>query len=149
MTQIVVNLTTIRVKWNRPHKGQYFDPVVLSVYVFKYMCLYFVYAIKGSHWQYVIVSLPISLCRLLQISAKRSRLVYVPSLKKPISENNEWAVIIRPNIILYRTISNDFEEKFVLKMKETLCEKRRFGVFKTLKTQELPGALSISKYCFL
>ena len=38
------------------------------------------YAIKASHWQYVLVSLPISLCRLLQISAKRSRLVYVSPL---------------------------------------------------------------------
>ena len=45
------------------------------------------------------------------------------------------------NIILYRTISNDFAEKLVLKMKEKLCEERRFGVLKTLKTQELPGAL--------
>ena len=45
------------------------------------------------------------------------------------------------NIILYRTISNDFAEKLVLKMKEKLCEKRRFGVLKTLKTQEFPGAL--------
>ena len=45
------------------------------------------------------------------------------------------------NIILYRTISNDFAEKLVLKMKEKLCEKRRFGVLKTLKTQLLPGAL--------
>ena len=26
-------------------------------------------------------------------------------------------------------------------MKEKLCEERRFGVLKTLKTQELPGAL--------
>ena len=26
-------------------------------------------------------------------------------------------------------------------MEEKLCEERRFGVFKTLKTQELPGAL--------
>ena len=42
---------------------------------------------------------------------------------------------------LYRTISNDFAEKIVLKMKEKLCEERRFGVLKTLKTQELPGAL--------
>ena len=45
------------------------------------------------------------------------------------------------NIILYRTISNDFAEKLVLKMKEKLCEERRFGVLKALKTQELPGAL--------
>ena len=44
-------------------------------------------------------------------------------------------------IILYRTISNDFAEKLVLKMKEKLCEERRFGVLKALKTQELPGAL--------
>ena len=42
---------------------------------------------------------------------------------------------------LYRTISNDFEEKLVLKMKEKLCEERRLGVLKTLKTQELPGPL--------
>ena len=62
-------------------------------------------------------------------------------IKKPISEHNEWAFIIRPNIILYRTISNDFAEKLVLKMKEKLCEERRFGVFETLKTQELLGAL--------
>ena len=58
-------------------------------------------------------------------------------IKKPI--HNEWAFIIRPNIILYRTTSNDFAEKRVLKMKEKLCEERRFGVLKTLKTQELPG----------
>ena len=45
------------------------------------------------------------------------------------------------NIILYRTTSNDFAEKLVLKMKEKLCEERRFGVLNTLKTQELPGAL--------
>ena len=62
-------------------------------------------------------------------------------IKKPISEHNECAFTIRPNIILYRTISNDFAEKLVLKMKEKLCEERRFGVLKTLKTQELPGAL--------
>ena len=60
-------------------------------------------------------------------------------IKKPI--HNEWAFIISPNIILYRTTSNDFAEKLVLKMKEKLCEERRFGVLKTLKTQELPGAL--------
>ena len=42
---------------------------------------------------------------------------------------------------LYHTISNDFAEKLVLKMKEKLCEERSFGVLKTLKTQELPGAL--------
>ena len=44
-------------------------------------------------------------------------------------------------IILYRNISNDFAEKLVFKIKEKLCEERRFGVWKTLKTQELPGAL--------
>ena len=43
--------------------------------------------------------------------------------------------------ILYRNISNDFAEKLVFKIKEKLCEERRFGVWKTLKTQELPGAL--------
>ena len=48
---------------------------------------------------------------------------------------------IRPNIILYRTISNDFAETLALKKKEKLCEERRFGVLKTLKIQELPGAL--------
>ena len=61
------------------------------------------------------------------------------SMKRPI--HNEWAFIIRPNIIFYRTTSNDFAEKLVLKMKEKLCEERRFGVLKPLKTQELPGAL--------
>ena len=45
------------------------------------------------------------------------------------------------NIILYRNISNDFAEKLVFKIKEKQCEERRFGVWKTLKTQELPGAL--------
>ena len=59
-------------------------------------------------------------------------------IKKPISEHNEQTFTIRPNIILYRTISNDFAEKLALKMKEKLCEERRFGV---LKTQELPRAL--------
>ena len=37
-------------------------------------------------------------------------------IKKPI--HNEWAFIIRPNIILYRTTSNDFAEKLVLKWKK-------------------------------
>ena len=45
------------------------------------------------------------------------------------------------DIILYRNISNDFAEKLVFKIKEKICEERRFGVWKTLKTQELPGAL--------
>ena len=31
-------------------------------------------------------------------------------------------------IILYRNISNDFAEKLVFKIKEKLCEERRFGV---------------------
>ena len=60
-------------------------------------------------------------------------------IKKPT--HNEWAFIIRHNVIVYRTTSNDFVEKLVLKMKEKLCEERRFGVLKTLKTQELPGPL--------
>ena len=38
------------------------------------------YGIKASNRQYIQDSLPISLCRLLQISAKRSRLVSVPPL---------------------------------------------------------------------
>ena len=54
---------------------------------------------------------------------------------------NAWALIV--NIILYRTISKDFAEKLVLKMKGKLCKERRFGVLKTLKNQELPGALPL------
>ena len=60
-------------------------------------------------------------------------------IKKPISEHNEWAFIIRPNIILYDTISNDFAEKLVLKIKEKLCKERHFGVLKTLKTRSFRG----------
>ena len=44
---------------------------------FKYVCLYYVYGLKALNRQYVPDSLPISLCRLLQISAKRYGLVYV------------------------------------------------------------------------
>ena len=33
------------------------------------------------------------------------------------------------------------QKKLVFKINEKLCEERRFGVWKTLKTQELPGAL--------
>ena len=48
----------------------------------KHVCLYYVYGIKASNRQHIQDSLSISLCRLLQISAKRSRLVSVPPLKQ-------------------------------------------------------------------
>ena len=54
-------------------------------------------------------------------------------IKKPISEHNEPLSLI--------SSSKDFAEKLVLKMKGKLCEERRFGVLKTLKNQDLPGAL--------
>ena len=47
---------------------------------FEYVRLYYVYGLKASNRQYVQDSLPNSLCRLLQISAKRSQLAYVPLL---------------------------------------------------------------------
>ena len=40
--------------------------------------------------------------------------------------------------LIYQMI---LQKNLSYKMKEKLCEERRFGVFKTLKTQELPGAL--------
>ena len=52
--------------------------------LFEYVCLYYVYGIKVSNRQYVQDSSPISLCRLLQISVKRSRLVSVPPLTDPL-----------------------------------------------------------------
>ena len=61
------------------NKSYLYQNVWLSV-PFEYVCLYYVYGIKASNRQYIQVSLPILLCRLLQISAKRSRLVSVPPL---------------------------------------------------------------------
>ena len=61
----------------------------MVVDAYKYVCLYYTYDIMASKRQYVQDSLPISLCRLLQISAKRSRLVSVP----PLSHNCKLALV--------------------------------------------------------
>ena len=60
--------------------------VWLSMF-FEYVCLYYVYGLKASNRQYIQDSLPISLCRLLQISAKCSRLVSVPHLTSQFCGN--------------------------------------------------------------